>query len=137
MHIIDPEFIVPGEKKIRIMIARSYGYNRDKLTQLLKTAQSIFLTADLWSSHSKNGYLGLTATWINQNFEIMNVLLEITYFPSPYTAIAIADTIKNIIQKWKIEDRVISITTDNSANVVSAIHELKSIKRLFCAAHTL
>ena len=65
MHIIDPEFIVPGEKKIRMMIARSYGHNRDKLKQLLKTAQSISLTTDLWSSRSKHGYLGLTATWIN------------------------------------------------------------------------
>ena len=119
------------------MIACSYEYNRDKLTQLLKTTQSISLTADLWSSHSKHGYLGLITTWINQNFEIMNVLLEITYFLSLHTTIAIADTIKNIIQKWKIEDCVISITTDNGANVVSAIHELKPIKRLSCAAHTL
>src|ERR1044072_9236596 len=116
-----------------MMIACSYKYNRDKLIQLLKTAQSISLITDLWSSHSKHGYLGLTATWINQNFEIINILLERIYFPTSHTA----DTIKNIIQKWKIEDCVISITTDNSANVVSAIHELKSIKRLFCAAHTL
>src|SRR6266498_1357180 len=137
MYIIDLEFIIPGEKKIRMMIAYSYGYNRDKLTQLLKTAQSISLTTDLWTSHSKHGYLGLTATWINQNFEIMNVLLEITYFSTSYTAIEIASTIKKIMQKWKIEDRVITITTDNSANIVSAIHELKLIKRLSYATHTL
>lgn len=42
------------------MIARNYGYNRDKLKLLLKTAQSISLTTDLWSSRSKHGYLGLT-----------------------------------------------------------------------------
>lgn len=137
INFIDPEFIIPGEKKIRMMIARSYGYNKDKLTQLLKTAQSISLTTDLWSSRSKHGYLGLTATWINQNFEIMNVLLEISYFPAPHTAKAIADTIKNMIQKWEIEDRVITITTDNGANIVAAIRELTLIKRLSCAAHTL
>jgi hypothetical protein len=137
MHIIDPEFIVPGEKKIRMMIAQSYGYNKNKLIQLLKTAQSISLTTDLWSSRSKHGYLGLTATWINQNFEIMDVLLEVTYFPTPHTAGAIAKVIKNIIQKWEIEDRVLSITTDNGANIVAAIRELAPIERLSCAAHTL
>ena len=47
MYIIDSEFIIPREKKIRMMIAYSYGYNRDKLTQLLKTVQSISLTTDL------------------------------------------------------------------------------------------
>ncbi len=41
------------------------------------------------------------------------------------------------MQKWKIEDHVITITTDNSANIVSAIYELKPIKRLSYAAHTL
>ena len=65
MYIIDPEFIIPEEKKIRMMIAYSYEYNRDKLTQLLKTVQSISLTTDLQTSHSKHGYLDLTATWIN------------------------------------------------------------------------
>ncbi|GBC16409.2 hypothetical protein RIR_jg32264.t1 [Rhizophagus irregularis DAOM 181602=DAOM 197198] len=38
MHIIDPLFTVFEEKKIRMMIACSYGYNRNKLKLLLKTA---------------------------------------------------------------------------------------------------
>lgn len=137
MSLIDPQFTVPGEKKIRMMIARSYGYNRDKLKLLLKTAQSISLTTDLWSSRSKHGYLGLTATWINKEFEIMDVLLEISYFPAPHNARAITEVIKKAIEKWEIEDRVVSITTDNGSNVVAAIRDLTSIKRLSCAAHTL
>jgi hypothetical protein len=137
MDIIDPEFIVPGEKKIRMMIACSYSYNKEKLKQLLKTAQSISLTTDLWSSRSKHGYLGLTATWINQNFEIVDVLLEISYFPAPHTAEEIANKLKNIMQKWEIEDRVVTITTDNGANIVAAVRKLEPIKRLSCAAHTL
>ncbi|GET04908.1 zinc finger BED domain-containing protein 1-like isoform X1 [Rhizophagus clarus] len=124
-------------KKLRMMIARSYGYNKEKLKLLLKTAQSISLTTDLWSSRSKHGYLGLTATWINKNFEIMDVLLEISYFPTPHTAKAITEGIKNAMQKWEIENLVVSITTDNGANVVAAIRDLTPIKRLSCAAHTL
>jgi hypothetical protein len=134
---MDFQFIVPGEKKLRMMIARSYGYNRDKLKLLLKTAQSISLTTDLWSSRSKHGYLGLTATWINKDFEIMDVLLEISYFPAPHTAKAITEAIKKAIQKWEIESYVASITTDNGANMVAAIRDLTPIKRLSCAAHTL
>ena len=119
------------------MIACSYGHNRDKLKQLLKTAQSISLTADLWTSCSKHSYLSLTATWINHNFEISDVLLEITYFLTSHTAEAIADIIRSSIQKWKIEDRVITITTDNSSNMIAAINKLTPITRLSCVAHTL
>ncbi|GES84622.1 zinc finger BED domain-containing protein 1-like [Rhizophagus clarus] len=137
MYIIDPQFTVPGEKKLKMMIARSYGYNKEKLKLLLKTAQSISLTTDLWSSRSKHGYLGLTATWINKNFEIMDVLLVISYFPTPHTAKAITEGIKNAMQKWEIENLVVSIITDNRVNVVAAIRDLTPIKRLSCAAHTL
>src|SRR5947209_1483521 len=137
MHVIDPQYIIPGEKKLRMMIARSYGYNRDKLKLLLKTAHSISLTTDLWSSRAKHGYLGLTATWINKNFEIIDVLLEISYFPSPHSAKAISEAIKKAMQNWEIENLVVSITTDNGANVVAAIRDLTPIKRLSCAAHTL
>ncbi|GES88440.1 zinc finger BED domain-containing protein 1-like [Rhizophagus clarus] len=137
MYIIDPQFTVPREKKLRMMIARSYGYNKEKLKLLLKTAQSISLTTDLWSSRSKHGYLGLTATWINKNFEIIDILLEISYFPTPHTAKAITEGIKNAMQKWEIKNLVVSITTDNGANVVAAIRDLTPIKRLSCAAHTL
>jgi hypothetical protein len=137
MKIIDSQFTVPGEKKIRMMITCSYGYNKDKLKLLLKTAQSISLTTDLWSSRSKHGYLGLTATWINKEFEIMDVLLEISYFPTPHNARSITGAIKRAIRKWEIEDQVVSITTDNGANMVAAVRDLTPIKRLSCAAHTL
>ncbi len=42
MHNIDLEFIVLRRRKIRMMIAQNYKYNRDKLIYLLKTAKSIF-----------------------------------------------------------------------------------------------
>src|SRR4051794_16111008 len=101
-----------------MMIACSYGYNKDKLNLLLKTAQSISLTTDLWSSCSKYRYLGLTATWINKEFEIMDVLLEISYFLTSYNARAITGAIKIAIRKWEIEDQIVSITTDNEANMI-------------------
>jgi len=91
----------------------------------------------LWSSRSKHGYLGLTATWINKEFEIMDVLLEISYFPAPHTAKAIIEVINKAIRKWEIEDCIVSITTDNGSNMKAAIQGLTSIRRLSCAAHTL
>jgi len=36
-----------------------------------------------------------------------------------------------------IEDRVVSMTTDNGANMVAAIRDLAPVRRLSCAAHTL
>ncbi|GBC50563.2 zinc finger BED domain-containing protein 1-like [Rhizophagus irregularis DAOM 181602=DAOM 197198] len=67
----------------------------------------------------------------------MDVLLEISYFPTPHTAQAITEVIKKAIQKWEIESQIISITADNGANIVAAIRDLEPIKKLSCAAYTL
>ncbi|GET01415.1 zinc finger BED domain-containing protein 1-like [Rhizophagus clarus] len=117
MYIIDPQFTVSGEKKLRMMIARSYGYNKEKLNLLLKTAQSISLTTDLWSSRSKHGYLGLTATWINKNFEIMDVLLEISYFLTPHTAKAITEDLTPI-KKLSCAAHTLQLTISKGLKVV-------------------
>ena len=67
----------------------------------------------------------------------MDVLLEISYFPAPHTAKAIIEVINKAIRKWEIEDRIVSITTDNGSNMKAAIQALTPIRRLSCAAHTL
>ncbi len=54
----------------------------------------------------------------------MDVLLEIIYFSTPHTADAIANTIKNIVKKWEIENHVVLITTDNGANMIASIQKL-------------
>lgn len=57
MAEFDPAFVIPGEKKIRIMIGKSFIYNQQILQNLIhETSQNISLTADFWSSRSKHGY---------------------------------------------------------------------------------
>src|ERR1051325_1414804 len=45
--------------------------------------------------------------------------------------------LKGLKNLWRIEDRVVSITTDNGANMVAAIQDLAPVRRLSCTAHTL
>ncbi|CAG8488560.1 1917_t:CDS:2 [Scutellospora calospora] len=144
MAAFDPSFTIPGEKKIRTMIAKSYNYNRENLKNLLnQTVKSISLTMDLWSSRAKHGYLGITATWIIPNLEIKDVILENKYVPAPHSSKVIADELYQCINSWNLENCITSITTDNRRNIVAAFPLLnqkdgcKNIKCLSCAAHTL
>ncbi len=144
IELFDSAFVIPGEKKIQIMIGKSYDYNQNNLHNLLdETAQNVSLTTDFWSSKAKHGYLGVTATWITPDFKIKDVMLDIKYVPSPYTANVIAKSLHKIILDWKLENHITSITTDNGANMVASIPLLKNksgysdILRLPCTAHTL
>jgi len=47
MAEFDPSFIILEEKKIRIMIVKSYKYNRQNLQNLfIQTAENVSLTID-------------------------------------------------------------------------------------------
>ena len=144
IELFDSAFVIPGEKKIQIMIGKSYDYNQNNLHNLLdETAQNVSLTTDFWSSKAKHGYLGVTATWITPDFKIKDVMLDIKYVSSPHTANVIAKSLHKIILDWKLENRITSITTDNGANMVTSIPLLKNksgcsdILRLPCTAYTL
>jgi hypothetical protein len=120
MAEFDPFFIILGEKKIRIMIIKSYKFNRDNLQNLLtKTAENVSLTIDLWSSRAKHGYLGVTATWITSNFEIKDTMLENKYVSFPHISDIIANELHEYIEAWNLENQVTSIITDNGSNMVA------------------
>jgi hypothetical protein len=144
MAEFDPAFVIPGEKKIRTMIGRSFNHSQQILQNLInKTSQNVSLTADFWSSRSKHGYLGITAVWITPIFEIKDVMLEIEYIPAPHTSETIANSFYKFISSWNLKNRVTSITIDNGANMVAAVRSLKekpgciNIQHMPCASHTL
>ncbi|CAG8833335.1 12338_t:CDS:2, partial [Cetraspora pellucida] len=49
----------------------------------------------------------------------------------------ILEHIKNLLQIWNLELKIISFTTDNGANIKKAIKDLGIGTQIFCAAHTL
>jgi hypothetical protein len=144
MSHFDPSFVVPGEQKIKTMIAKSYQHNYENLKNILnETAATVSLTTDLWSSRAKHGYIGITAAWITPNFKVKDVMLEIKYAPSPHTANLVAELLYDCISSWDLNGRVTAIITDNGSNMKAAFpiltqkDQCETIQRLPCVAHTL
>ena len=144
MGQFDPSFVVPGEKKIKTMIVKSYQHNNQILKNILsETAAMMSLTTDIWSSRAKHGYIGVTAAWITPDFNVKDVMLEIKYAPSPHTADVVAELLYECISSWDLNGRVTAIITDNGSNMKAAFpiltqkNQCENIQRLPCAAHTL
>ena len=53
---------------------------------MLSTAANINFTTDMWTSRRNDGYIGITAHWIDQDFTIHEALLACELLPSPHTA---------------------------------------------------
>lgn len=60
-----------------------------------------------------------------------------------HIAIDIADKFENVFSNWEIEDKVMTVITDNAKNVINAVQILSRITILVniwdvtCAAHSL
>jgi hypothetical protein len=115
---LDPRFIMPCQKTIRNMIDDAFDYTLPQLKTLMKNeATSASLTLDLWTSKSRQGYLGITCTFIDSQWKLKELTLTIEYIRYPHTAEHILEAIESVFKEWEIRDKVYTITTDNGSNV--------------------
>lgn len=135
---LDPQFSIPSGKLIRQIIYKAYNYTVPLLKEDLKNNSiKVSFTMDLWTSHDRKGYIGITCTYINKNFELHEVTLAIQYLSYPHTATHICETVNKIIEYWGLHKKVHSITTDNAANMKRAVSNMEDINWQGCSSHTL
>ena len=103
----------------------------------MSSAKYISFTTDLWTSRAKQGYIGVTASFMDSDFKIYDILLELKYLPYSHTAEHIRDAIQTVMRNWNLQEKVIAITTDNDSNMVKAISYFNNITCILYTIHTL
>lgn len=95
----------------------------------------------MWTARNRQGFLGVTCSFLDKNFIIHEIILTVEYVRYPHTSQHIADTLSAILDEWNLKDKVYIIVTDNGANIKKAIRDMKSISNNItwqpCTAHTL
>jgi hypothetical protein len=79
---------------------------------------SCSLTMDLWTARNRSGYLEVTCSFIDDLFQLCETTLAIQYLPYLHTANNIIELLNQIIHKWKLDGKILTITTDNGSNMV-------------------
>ncbi|CAJ0629767.1 15011_t:CDS:2 [Entrophospora sp. SA101] len=136
IKLLDPRFTIPQSKKVKSWISNAYTNSLNKLNHDLSVAKYISCTTDLWTARNKQGYLGITCAWVDPDFNLNEKLLALKYIPS-HTSLAISQKLIDIFSEFDINDKIISITTENGRNMVSAFKFLPNIARYGCSAHTI
>ncbi|CAG8678535.1 12202_t:CDS:2, partial [Ambispora gerdemannii] len=138
LNYLNLNYKLPNEKNLKLLIHQAYDWTEGLMKELLlSSAKYISLTTDLWTSRVKQEYIGITASFMNSDFKIYDILLKLEYLSYPHTAEYIRDKIQLIIEKWSLQKKVIAIVTDNRSNMIKAILYLNNITRIPCTAHTL
>ena len=109
---------------------------REKLKEHLR-GREVAITIDMWSSIKKEGYMALSASFINEAWEIENWTLNCQPFPGKHGAEQVRDKLYDLLQTMDIEHQnVICCVTDNDATMNSFANSL-DFEWQGCLAHLI
>ena len=86
------------------------------------------LTSDVWSSPhgSPDSYICVTAHWVEpSSWQMMKRTIAFQLFDYPHTGENIFHMIDKVIQTYKLQDKILSISFDNASNNGVAVSQLK------------
>ncbi|CAB4306765.1 unnamed protein product [Prunus armeniaca] len=103
-------------------------YNREKgkLKELLGSISGrVCLTSDLWTSITTDGYLSLTAHFVDANWKLQKRILNFSFMPPPHSGVALCEKIYKLLTSWGVEKKLFCMTLDNASSNDSFVMLLK------------
>jgi hypothetical protein len=60
-------------------------------------------------------YICLTAHFISKDWVLIKRVLKFSFMPPPHNGNALSDMILNLLQEWRIDKKIFTITLDNAS----------------------
>lgn len=116
---------IPTRQTVSEIFLRKTSELEPIIAARLSNCLSISLTFDIWS-HKKatTSYGCVTAHYIKESI-LNTIILEFKEIPYPHTSDKLREFLYEMIKRFNIQSKLISITTDNATNNIAAIEELK------------
>ena len=131
VNSLDLLFDISSDKVINQQIHIAYNYSTDLL--IVKFQVSMILcsvTFDLWIARSGEGYLGVTCSFIDENFHLQKIVLTCKRLEYPHTSEAIKELLLSIFTTWNIKSKVFTYTTNNGSNMDKLLKIIPHLKHI-------
>ena len=98
-------------------VLKLYKKEKNDVKNKLKSIPSrICLTLDLWTSITSEGYICLTAHYVDENWKLKNIILNFCHMPPPHPRTLLLEKILNFLEEWGIVKKLFFITLYNASN---------------------
>ena len=87
---------------IRDFILQLYSFNKSQIKDLFSPIDSISLTCDLWTSPNTKAILALTGHWINKDWELKEILIDVVEVLGQHTGVNIASYVVKSLDEFGI-----------------------------------
>ena len=97
-----------------ILLTNVFNVTKERVKLELENAKYLSVTTDGWTSKPSENYLAVTVHFFKENTELKSFILECFKFGDRQTAENLAKELKNVAEKWNIENKIVAVTTDNA-----------------------
>ncbi|KAL5573273.1 hypothetical protein UlMin_022870 [Ulmus minor] len=132
-------------------IFKMFEAEKHKLQRVLESnSNRVAITTDMWTvSNQKQGYMAITAHFIDESWILQYQIMRFIYVPSPHDAENLGNALMECLLDWNIERKLLTLTLDNcSTNDVMVNAMLDKLDKslllvndkllhMRCAAHIL
>ncbi|KAI5429499.1 hypothetical protein KIW84_034185 [Lathyrus oleraceus] len=124
MKYLNPEFSPISRNTAKADVDEIFKTEKEALKKELANIPSIIsLTSDMWTTCTSEGYICMTAHYVDSNWNLKSKILNFCHMPPPHTGSEMSKKILDFLSDWGIEKKIFSLTLDNaSANDVMQAH---------------
>lgn len=135
----------PTGKAQEIILQVFISMKDDVKASLQPISSRLSITLDFWTSYEQIVYMSVKCHWIDENWVLQKVLLDVCRIQYPCTGSEILQVLMDVLRAFNIDSKILACTHNNSQHAIHACHELRqeleSRKLPFCyipcAARTL
>ncbi|KAL2902030.1 putative AC transposase [Bienertia sinuspersici] len=114
---LHPDFKSVTRNTIKADILKMYKRDKEKMrVELGEVSGKISLTSDCWTSITTDGYISLTAHYVDKYWCLQKRIINFCFMAPPHTGVHLSDHVFSLLKEWGIQKKIFSLTLDNASS---------------------
>jgi hypothetical protein len=119
---------VPSANTIKNRIMDMFNAEKARVRALLQeTPGKLSFSIDVWTSVNMEPFLGITVHWIDKEWRLQDMLLDLVPLEGPHTGKMLCAAFVGVCSDFGILTKLLAVTSDNASSNSSFATELESI----------
>ena len=92
----------------------------NSITTEMKGLTSVYVTVDIWTNRQMRSFIGFTAHFVDNDFDLKSRLLCCEHFAERHAAVNTANRYEDVVMRYQIDGKVRRIIRDNASSMKKA-----------------
>lgn len=140
---------IPSAYMVRRQLQELVQERQHTLLRTLPIDAKLSIALDCWTSPFRQAFMAVTAYFLDKDWNYREILLGFEPLHGAHTGSYLSTVLLELLQKHRIEDRVLTVTTDNASNNSTLMDSIRGtlqslellnhmpIIRMPCIAHVI